>query len=267
MNPNQNKLISTVVTIFVVIILIYFLSPVVMIGPGERGIVTHFGAVQDKILGEGIHLRMPVVENVIHIDVKTVKAEVEAPSFSKDLQNVDTRIALNYHLDASRVNKLWQEIGPQYADRIIAPTIQESVKAATAKFTAAELVSLRPQVKDEIKHMLVDRLTSRYIIVDDFSIVNFDFSDAYERAIEEKQVAQQTAQKAENDLRRIQIEAEQRIAQAKGEAEAIRIQSAALKENQDLIKLEAVKKWDGVLPVYMLGDTATTLFSMDGARK
>ncbi len=111
----------------------------------------------------------------------------------------------------------------------------------------------------------MNRLTPRFIVVDDFSIVNFDFSDSYERAVEDKQVAQQQALKAENDLRRIQVEAEQRIAQAKAEAEAIRIQSDALQQNQGLIKLEAVKKWNGILPQYMLGNSVPFIELPKGA--
>lgn len=266
MNNSSEKLIRNIMIFVGLFVLIFWLSPFVMIGAGERGVVTKFGAVQNKVLGEGIHFRLPLVENVIKIDVKTQKTEVDAPSFSKDIQNVNTTIALNFHLDPSKVHLLWQEIGSEYQYRIIAPAIQESVKAATAKFTAADLVSERPRVKEEITKALVDRLSPRYILVDDFSIVNFDFSDAYENAVEEKQVAQQKSLKAENDLKRITIEAEQRIAQAKGEAEAIKIQSEALKENQDLIQLEAVKRWNGQLPQYMMGESSVPFIQIPSGK-
>lgn len=246
------KIVGTLIVIFIII---SWLNPFVIIGPGERGVVTRLGAIEDRVMGEGMHFRMPIVEKVVIIDVKTQKVEVDALSYSKDLQNVDTKIALNFHLDADRVNRLYQEIGVDYDVRIIGPAIQESVKAATAQFTAAELISERPKVKEEIKATLVERLSPRYIDVDDFSIINFDFSDSYEKAIEEKQVAEQQALKAQNDLRRIQVEAEQRVAQAKAEAEAIRIQTEALQQNQNLVRLEAVKKWNGVLPGIMMGNS------------
>ena len=267
MNFSGDKLVKNVIFIFVLVITFAWLSPFVMIGAGERGIVTKFGAVQDKVLSEGIHFRTPIMEKVVKIDVKTQKTEVDAPSFSKDIQNVNTTIALNFHLDPKQVHRLWQEIGSDYEYRIIAPAIQESVKAANAKFTAADLVSERPRVKEEITQALIARLSPRYIVVDDFSIVNFDFADSYEHAVEEKQVAQQNALKAENDLKRISIEAEQRIAQAKGEAEAIRIQSEALKENKALIELEAVKKWDGQLPYYMMGNSSVPFIQLPGVNK
>ncbi|MBI4412625.1 MAG: prohibitin family protein [Deltaproteobacteria bacterium] len=252
---DKTKIIKIVVIGVVVLFVVLTLSPFVQVNPGERGVVARFGAVQDGVMGEGLHFRIPVVERVIVVDVKTQKLEVEAPSYSKDLQNVETKIALNFHLDPAAVHRLWQEIGSDFEFRIIAPAIQESVKAATAQFTAAELIADRPKVKDEITQALIGRLGPKHIVVDDFSIINFEFADSYEEAVEQKQVAQQNALKAENDLKRIQIEAEQRIAQAKAEAEAIRIQTEALRENQNLIKLEAVKKWNGVLPQYMLGDS------------
>ncbi len=256
LSPNSAASLVKWVGVFVVaLILIVWLNPFVTVGPGERGVVTRLGAVQERILGEGLHFRIPVVEKVITIDVKTHKIEVVAPSYSKDMQNVGTKIALNYHLDPLNVHRLIQKIGVDYESRIISPAIQESVKAATAKFTAAELVSERPKVKEEIKLSLIARLHPSFIEVDDFSIVDFEFAESFERAIDEKQIAEQNALKAQNDLRRIEIEAAQRIAQAKAEAEAIRIQTEALQQNQNLVRLEAVKKWDGRLPQVMMGNT------------
>jgi regulator of protease activity HflC (stomatin/prohibitin superfamily) len=264
---NPARIIKIVAIVIVALVAVTSLSPFVIVGPGERGVVLRLGAVEDRIMEEGFYFRIPLVENVVKVDVKTQKVEVDAPSYSKDLQNVDTRIALNFHIDPKHVNKLWQEIGRDYESRIISPAIQESVKAATAQFTAAELIAERPKVKDEIKRVLVERLGSRYITVDEFSIVNFGFSDNFEKAIEEKQVAQQNALKAENDLRRIEVEAEQRIAQAKAEAEAIKIQTEALQQNQNLIRLEAVKKWNGVLPQMMTGNAVPFLDVMAAAGK
>lgn len=249
------KILKILGIVFALLVAFVWLTPFAMVGPGERGVVIRLGAVQDRVLGEGIHFRLPLVESVTTMNVKSQKLEVDAPSFSKDLQNVNARIALNFHVDPRNVHRLWQEIGSNYEFNVIAPAIQESVKAAAAQFTAAELIAARQKVKDEIKRILVERLQPRYVMVDDFSIINFDFSESFERAIEEKQVAQQNALKAENDLRRIQVEAEQRIAQAKAEAEAIRIQSEALKENSGLVSLEAVKKWDGALPQMVLGNS------------
>jgi len=229
--------------IFIVIILSFG-----TIGAGERGILLRFGAVQDKVLGEGLYFKIPFAQSVKRIDIKTQKQETQALSYSQDLQTIDAKVALNYHISADKANKLWQEIGEDYADRIINPTIQEVVKAITAQFTAQQLIEERPKVKELMKNMASERLQKSHIIMDDFSIMNFDFSDEYEKAIEAKQVAQQDAIKAERILEKMKIEAEQAIAEAKGKAEAIRIESEALRNNPQVLELRALEKWNGVLP-------------------
>lgn len=247
--------ITSAVLAVAVIVTIIILNPIVIVGAGQRGVVLNAGAVQDKILGEGIHLRIPVYQDVIKINVQTQKYENEAVAYSKDLQTASALIALNYHIDPLVVNKLYQEIGIYYEERIIAPAIQEVMKQITAKYDAQELIAQRTSVKTELKNDMIERLKPYHIITDDISIVNFDFSDAYESAIEEKQIAEQNAKKAENDLKRIQVEAQQQIETAKAQAESIRIQAEALKENVGLVDLKAVEKWDGKLPTYMMGDS------------
>jgi len=171
------------------------------------------------------------------------------------LQNVETIIALNFHLNQEQVPKLYQEVGKDYIERIINPAIQEAVKAVQAKFTAEELVSRRTEVRNGIQDVLTERLTKYYIIVDDFNIVNFQFSAEFDNAIEAKVTAEQQKLKAEMDLERIIIEKEQKITQAEAEAESIRIQSLALQQNKDILQLRAIEKWDGVLPVVTGGAT------------
>ncbi len=253
------KKLGIAVALIVIAVLIVLWQTFVIIGAGERGVVLTWGAVSDKILDEGIHFMVPVAQRVEILDVKTKKDEVEVLSYSKDIQSVSAVIALNYHIVPEMVNKLWQEIGATYEHKIIDPAVQESVKAATAQFTAQELIEKRHEVKEDIKMKLKERLEEIYIVIDDLSIVNFDFSDAYELAVEEKQVAQQKSLKAKNDLERIKIEAEQAIAQAKAQAESIKIQAEALKFNTDLIQLKAVEKWNGVLPAYMMGNSVPFL--------
>lgn len=238
-------------------IIISILWPFVQVDAGHRGVVLNFGSVQETVMNEGLHFRVPIQQRVIVLDVRTVKHEVRALAYSKDIQTVDATVALNYHIQPDTANKLIQEIGQDFEVRVIDPAIQESVKAATALFTAQELIELRPKVKDEIRTQLIGRLEGRHIIVDDFSIVNFDFSDEYEQAVEAKQVAQQSALKAENDLKRIKTEAEQRVAQATAEAQAIRIQSEGIARSGGAeyvqlrtieAQLKAIEKWNGVLP-------------------
>lgn len=240
--------------IILFILLVNIFSFFTIVNPGERGILLQFGTIK-AIYEPGLHFQVPIVNNVVIMDVRTQKNEVDVGAASKDLQEIQTRVALNYHIDPDRADLLYQDIGTEYEIRIISPAIQESVKAVTAKFTAEELITKRAAVKQEIRDDLTERLNTYYISIDDLSIVDFSFSQDFDLAIEAKQTAVQQALKAENDLRRIEIEAQQKIETAKAEAESIRIQAEALKQNADLIRLKAVEQWDGVLPVYMMGDT------------
>ncbi len=262
------KFLKWAVIAIAIFVIFSIINPFVLIGAGKRGIVMNFGAVQDSILGEGIHFRIPIVQKVAKMDIQTQKLEVKALAYSKDIQTVESQLALNYHLKADEVNKLWQEVGDDYESRLIDPSIQESVKAATARFTAQELIEQRARVKDEIKTELFNRL-SKYFVVDEFSIIDFSFSDEYEKAVEAKQVAQQSALKAENDLQRIKTEAEQRIAQAKAEAEAIKVQSEAANNDKYInlkaleVQKAAVEKWNGVLPSQMIPNASLPFINLN----
>lgn len=254
------------IAIFVVagIAIFIIINPFVVISAGNRGIVLNWGAVSDTILGEGIHFRIPISQKVVEVNVQTQKMEVSASAYSKDIQTVESKIALNYHITPTAVNKLYQEVGLDYDNKIINPAIQESVKAATAKFNAQELIEERPKVKEEIKSSLKERLAIWNIVVDEFSIANFDFSDQYEQAVEAKQIAQQNALKAKNDLERIKFEAEQQITRAKAEAETIRIQAAAITQQggKDYVQLKAVERWDGKLPSQMIPGAALPFINL-----
>lgn len=262
------KFLKWAVIVIAIFVIFSIINPFVLIGAGKRGIVMNFGAVQDSILGEGIHFRIPIVQKVAKMDIQTQKLEVKALAYSKDIQTVESQLALNYHLKADEVNKLWQEVGDDYESRLIDPSIQESVKAATARFTAQELIEQRARVKDEIKTELFNRL-GKYFVVDEFSIIDFSFSDEYEKAVEAKQVAQQSALKAENDLQRIKTEAEQRIAQAKAEAEAIKVQSEAANNDKYInlkaleVQKAAVEKWNGVLPSQMIPNASLPFINLN----
>jgi len=247
------KPLYTALFLIAVIIAFSIINPFVIVGAGERGIVLNFGAVQDNVLGEGLHFRIPVMQKVLKIDVRIHKSQTDAESVSKDLQDTKSTIAVNYHVAPDRVNRIYQSIGTEYKDRIIDPAVQEVVKAITARYTAVELITQREKVRSEIKDLLKQRLAAYDILVDDFSIVNFRFSQQFEQAIEAKQTAEQLAFKAQRDLERIKIEAEQKVATAKAEAESLRLQkenvtAQLIQLRQIEASIKAIDKWDGHLP-------------------
>jgi len=243
----------------VALIALAIINPLVIVKAGYSGVVLNWGAASDKVLDAGIHWVMPIKSSVEKMDIRIQKEEVGVSAASKDLQTVTSQVALNFHLDPQKVNQLYKGIGKDYKERVIDPSIQEAVKSATAKYTAEELITKRELVKEDIKESLKLRLANDFIVVDELNIINFDFSTAFNQTIEEKQVAVQQALKAENDLKRIKIEAEQRVAEAQAEAQAIKLQSEAANNEKYVslkqleVQLEFAKKWNGVLPSNLYG--------------
>lgn len=243
------------------IIFVAILNPFVIVNAGERGVVKHFGNVQDDVWDEGLHIKVPIRDTVINMDVKTQKYETDSTAASNDMQITKTTVAVNYHLVPSDANIIYQEVGMGYESKIIAPAIQEVVKAATANFKAEELITQRPLVKDEIEQALKENMLERGIVVETVYITNFDFSPEFNEAIELKVKAQQMALQAENDLLRIEVEAKQKVTQAQAEADSIEIIQEQLSVSPEYVNYLTVMKWDGILPKVTGG--AIPLISVD----
>lgn len=218
----SKTVIKVALAVFLVVLILGPFRPWVIVPAGHRGVVLQLGAVSGT-LGEGFHFILPVIQKVVQVNVQIQKSETNAAAASKDLQTISSKIALNYHVDPETVSRIFQQIGLAYESKVIDPAVQEAVKAITAKYTAEELITKRQQVALEIQELLTNRLRKSNIVVDAFSIVNFEFSQEFNKAIEAKQTAEQLALKAQRDLQRVKIEAEQKITQAKAEAEALRI--------------------------------------------
>lgn len=223
---------------------------------GERAIVTRFGTVE-SVEADGLHLKVPYLTSVTKVDIRTQKAHSPANASTNDLQNTATQVSLNYHLDGSKLADTYTRIGLEIEEKVIDPRIQETVKAVVAQFTAEELIKQRETVKDQIVTELRAGLARYNVVLEDVQITDFQFSKAFDDAIEAKQTAEQKALQAKNDLDRIKVEAQQKIATAQAEAEAIRIQTAAIKEQGGAayVQLKAIDKWDGALPQVAGGNT------------
>jgi regulator of protease activity HflC (stomatin/prohibitin superfamily) len=211
-----------------------------IVGAGNVGVVTRFGAV-NRVATPGIILKIPLIEYVHAMETRTQKEQADASSASKDLQEVKATIALNYHLRGEKAVEVYQNIGTDYKIRVIDPAMQEAFKATTAKFTAEELIGKREAVKQEALNELKDRLNHYNVIVDNFNIINFDFSTEFNQAIEQKQVAQQ-------NLERAKLEAQTAKTQAEGQAQAQKALRDAGSLSSEYLEFLALQKWNGVLP-------------------
>jgi regulator of protease activity HflC (stomatin/prohibitin superfamily) len=233
---------------------LFLMSSYFVIDAGERGVVLRFGAV-NRVVPEGIHFKLPFIEDIVRMSVRVQKTTTKTEAASHDMQIVHTTMVLNYGLQPDKVGETYKTIGVNrdVSEKIINPSVEESFKAASARYTAEELISKREALKTEVRNYLRDRLAPFGITVIELSITDFQFSPEFNKAIESKQTAEQLALKAKRDLDRIKVEAQQKIATAQAEAEALRIQRQVI--SAELIRLrqieaqmKAIEKWDGKLP-------------------
>ncbi len=246
----------------VVMITINILWPLRIVPAGHMGVIALFGNVNPAPQAPGLTMVVPLSQ-VHNVNVQVLKHESKGEAASKDLQSVHTTITTNFNVIPSGAAKLFSEVGMGYEDKLFDGAIQETFKAITANYTAEELIKKREVVTGEITNLVkekVTQLSGGTIKIDAVFIKNFQFGAAFNKAIEEKQVAEQTALKASRDLERIKIEAEQVRAQAQGaadalvmtakaDAEAFKMKSVTL--TPQMLSMAAIEKWDGKLPSYM----------------
>lgn len=234
--------------VILAIVLFGLLTAVRTIGTGQVGVVTQYGKVTGRELDEGLSVVAPFgVNSVATYDIKVQKEVADTQAATKDLQDVTAEVVLNYHLNRGEVSKVHQTVGVLYKDKVISPALSETFKSASAKYNASELITERAVLKKDVYDQLRDRLGKYGIVVDDVSITNFKFSDSFAKAIEDKQVAQQNAERAKFNLEAAQTDAQAQAAQAQ-----------TLSDNY-LRKL-AIDKWDGKMPQTVAGDG--TVFSI-----
>ncbi|NLA87517.1 MAG: prohibitin family protein [Clostridiales bacterium] len=264
---NRKRAVRLVILAIIVLLLIIVgASSFTVIDSGNVGVVSVFGAIQEKPLEKGLHFITPFITKVTKVDVKTQKVEAAPAAASRDLQTINTTIVVNYYVSDLSAPKLLSSVGLDYENKIIVPAIQESVKAVAAQYSAEELITKRQLVSDGIKEQLKEKIGSYGLVIEIFNITNLDFSEAFNAAIEAKQTAQQQALKAQQDLNRIKIEAEQKVvnaqaqadatkAQAEAEAYAIEIIQKQLAQAEAYLEYQKIEKWNGQLPQVM-GDSS-----------
>jgi len=246
---SKKSLYRAVRLILILALAAILFSPFVIVHAGERGVLMEFGKVQQRVLGEGIHFIIPLVNTVQNLSVRVQKHEISAEASSKDLQEVFADVALNWHIIPEEANAIFQQVGDETAvvERIINPAVEEVIKAVIAEYTAEEIITKREEVKAGVDETLTTRLISYHIRVDDISLVHVHFSQRFSDAVEAKQIAEQEAKKAGFVVLRALKEAEAKVNLARGEAEAQRLLRATL--TPEILDKQAIDKWDGKLPL------------------
>lgn len=251
--PGKNlKISKRVVPIILIVLAVIILATSLFyeVPAGNIGVVLRFSAV-DRVAYPGINIKLPFVERVVLMNVRTQKDEAQATAVSENLQVVTSIIAVNYHLDGTRAKEVYEKVGADYTNIIVAPAIQNTFKAVTALFTAEELITKRDEVRLLAEEKLTTQLEPYFIVVENFNIVNVDFSEEYQQAIEAKQVAQQQVETSKQKLAQAEIDAQTVIAQAKGQADAQKALNDTGALTPEYLQYLFLTKWNGILPQVM----------------
>lgn len=268
MQTDNKKITKIVAGVLIAIVVVAVLANCfTIVDAGHTGVVVTLGKVNEGVLQEGMHIKAPFVQKVVKIDNRIVKLEVDTEAFSKDLQTVSTTLAINYRVDSAKSYSIYKNIGANYEAVLVTPAVNEVLKAITARYTAEESVTNRSLISDGLIEGLNEKLNDIGLYVTDVNIINFDFSEAFINAIEEKQVAQQQLLKAETEkqtaITNAEAEAEATMIKAEAEAEANKKIKASLDDN--VIRSKFYEKWNGELPQAMGSDSVIT--SIDGGKE
>ena len=252
----DRKLLATPLLIILLIItFIVICNPIAMVGVGERGVKVTLGRVSPESYSEGIHLITPFISKIKTMNVKTQKDNIVTSVYTKDIQQAKISYVVNYNLQPENAHKMYREVGMQYRDTILMPVVEGIIKDVIGKWNAQDLVANREEATNDILEKLKGQLQDKYINITGFQIVNINYSEVFERAIESKVTAEQEALKAKNKTVQIQEEAKQKLISAEAEAKSMTIRANALTKNKALVDYEAVQKWDGKMPTYMMGNS------------
>ena len=249
MNKEKQSLILAILILFVIFVI--FCNPVAIVGVGQRGVKVTLGRVSPQSYQEGVHFVTPFISKIKVMDVKTQKVNITTEVYTKDIQQA----RINYNLIPQYAHQMYREVGMDYVDNILMPVVEGNIKDVIGRWNAQDLVANRAAATADILSKLQNQLKSKYINVSSFQIIDIDYSDVFEKAIESKVTAEQEALKAKNKTVQVQEEARQKLISAQAEAQSMKIRATALSQNKALVEYEAVKKWDGKLPEYMLGNS------------
>lgn len=241
-----------IVGLIIISIIICLFGSFRTIKSGEVGIRVRFGKVISTQMNEGVNFKIPFIEEIVKMNIQVQKVEIETSSASKDLQDVSMKLAVNYRVDGVKATKLYKNVGTKYEKIVLQPAIQESIKAVTSQYTAEELITNRSEVSQKCMETLQNKVEKYGLMIDNFNITNFNFSDEFNKAIEEKQVAEQKVLTAKQELEKSKVEADRKVVEAEAEKKANEMKQQSLTDN--VIKEKFIEKWNGQLPTVTDGN-------------
>lgn len=222
---------------------------------GFRGVKTRFGSVVSDPLVEGLYFYNPITTRIIEMDTRTQKWSARTEAYTKDVQQVTINFTVNYAPEKNKVHLLFQNVGMTWADRLVPQIVEGSLKAVVGTYNAVDLIENRQKATQDAENLIAEKALEKFVLIEKLEFNNLKFEDEFEKAVEAKVVAIQRAAEAKNKTVEIEEKARQKIISSKAEAESMRIRANALTQNRSLVEYEAIQKWNGKLPEYVLGNS------------
>lgn len=244
--------------------IILFFGTFFTISEGEKALITTFGKASNTIYGAGVHVKLPIIQHVKRFDVKTIRADYKTQTYTKDIQTATIIVSYSYNLIANDIVQTYREYGNDWQQRILYPNLEQAVKAEVGTWNADTMVANRDKVAENILTSLRERMVAHNypVAITNFQMINIDYSNQFEQAIEKKVIAEQAALEEANRTKQVEQTSKQKVVAAKAEAESMRIRANALAQNPKLVSYEAVQKWDGHLPQIMAGNGSTPILDL-----
>lgn len=220
---------------------------------GHRGVKVQFGKVIGQGLPEGLYFINPVTTQIVAMDTRIQKWEGDTQAYTKDVQQATVHFTLTYRLDPTKAHVTYQSVGRDWENKLISQVVLEEIKREFGQYEAVDLIGKRDAAARKIETDIVTVLADRNVVVTGFQLTNIDYTPEFEHSVEAKVVAQQRAIEEQNRTVQIEQQAKQKVIQAEAEARSMQIRAQALEANPKLVEWEAVQKWDGHMPQYMLG--------------
>jgi prohibitin 2 len=261
--PVKRILMWVAIAIVLVVVVSVAGCGIKVVDTGHRGIETRFGKVVSESLGEGIYFYNPLTSHIVEMDTRVQRQDGETDTYTRDVQQAAIKYTLNYRLQQNAAHIMYRDIGVEWEQRLIPQVVLGTLKEVVGKWDAVDLIANRDKAGQTAFEAIRSNLAERNVEVSRFEITDIAYTNEFENSVEQKVIAQQKAIEEQNRTKQIEEQARQKVLSAEAEAKSIQIRAQALEKNAKLVEWEAVQKWNGVLPQYMLGNGAMPFINLN----
>jgi regulator of protease activity HflC (stomatin/prohibitin superfamily) len=248
------RIITWLATIVIAIVVLSVAGcGIKVVNTGQRGIETRFGKIVSESLPEGLYFFNPITSNIVEIDTRVQRFDGETDTYTRDVQQAAVKYTLNYRLQQNAAHLMYRDVGRDWEQKLIPQVVLGTLKEVVGKWDAVDLISNRDKAAATAYDAIAKNLGDRNVEISRFEITDISYTSEFETSVEQKVIAQQKAIEEQNRTKQIEEQARQKVLSAEAEAKSMQIRAEALEQNAKLVEWEAVQKWNGILPQYMLG--------------